>query len=134
MHAKKGIVAASLVAVLAFAFLANVASAAPARAEIRAYANDRLWASFAGPDFKSAPGVSVDKIYVLVGEGLLPVAEASPGDPEYNGGRWEVHMVTFTGLSPTQFTNDEDLLYHASLGHLAIGGVVKYFECPLFAL
>jgi len=131
MHAMRGIVVAFVVAILAGAFLANVTAGAPPRATIRVYANDVVWASFDAADFKPAPAESLDRIFMLVGEGLIPVAEASPGDPEYNGGRWEVHMVRFVGMAPTQFTNDEDLWYHASLGHLEIGEPVRYFECPL---
>jgi len=134
MRKTRGLLTALLVAVLASAFLANASAAAPARAAIRVYANDVVWASFDAADFKPAPAQSLDKIYVLQGEGLMPVAEASPGDPEYNGGRWEVHMVSFTGMAPTQFTNDEDLLDHASLGHLTIGDPVRYFECPILPL
>lgn len=126
--------AALFLALLVGAFLANAASGAPPRAGIRVYANDVVWASFDAADFKPGPDQSLDKIYVLVGEGLIPVGEASPGDSDYNGGRWEVHMVTFTGMDPMQFTNDEDLLYHASLGHLTIGDPVRFFECPLLPL
>ena len=40
------------------------------------------------------PGHSFDRIYVL-GDGLLNVAEAKPGDRDYNGGRWMVLPVTW---------------------------------------
>ena len=126
--------AAFVVVILAGAFVANAVAGAPPRAIIRVYANDVVWASFDAADFNPAPTVSLDRIFVLVGEGLLPVAEASPGDPDYNGGRWEVHMVRFVGMAPTQFTNDEDVWYHASLGHLEISDPVRYFECPLVRL
>jgi hypothetical protein len=36
-----------------------------------------------------APAHSYDRIYVL-GDGLVNVAEAKPGDRDYNGGRWMV--------------------------------------------
>ncbi len=123
-----------VVGVLALAFLANAATAAPDRAQGRVYANDRLWATFGTADFKHAPANSVDVIFVFPGTTLIPVAEASPGDPDYNGGRWDVREVRFTGIAETQFTNDEDVWYHAALGHLEISGNVRYFQCPLFPL
>lgn len=134
MQTKRGIIVGAFGVVMALAFLANAVAAAPPRAGIRVYANDVVWASFDAADFKPGPVQSLDKIYVLVGEGFIPVGEASPGDPDYNGGRWEVHMVTFTGMDPTQFTNDEDLLAHAAMGHLSISSPVRYFECPLVPL
>ena len=41
-----------------------------------------------------APAHSYDRIYVL-GDGLINVAEAKPGDRDYNGGRWMVLPVTW---------------------------------------
>lgn len=80
------------------------------------------------------PEKSLDKIYAFPETSLLPVGEASPGDSDYNGGRWEAHAVTFTSMDPVQFTNDEDLLSHAAADHLSISDPVMYFECPLFRL
>ena len=34
-------------------------------------------------------------------------------------------------IAPTQFTNAEDILAAADAGDIAIGEVVKRFECPL---
>ena len=103
-------------------------------AGLRVYADDRLWASFAATDLNGGPPQSMDKIFVFPGTDLIPVADASPGSPGYHGGRWEVHAVAFTGMAPRQFTNDEQVWYFAGLGQLSIGGVVKYFECPLIRL
>jgi hypothetical protein len=137
MNAKQSIgAAAAVAALLAVGLLAGAASAgAPDRASGRVYANGELWATFGTADFKSAPAQSVDKIYAFPGTDLVPVGEASPGDSDYNGGHWEVHMVTFAdGVTPMQFTSDEDVLAAAEAGDLSIGGVAKYFQCPLFAL
>ena len=135
MATKKGLVAAFAVVALAAVFFASTAvSALPSGASLRVYADDRLWASIGLQDFQGGPDQSFDKIYVFPGTNLLPVADAGPGNPDYNGGRWEVHAVTFTGISPMQFTNDEALWAEANLGHLSVSGVVKYFECPLLPL
>jgi hypothetical protein len=71
-----------------------------------------------------------DHIYVL-GAPLANVADAAPGDQEWNGGRWEVRKVQWDTIAPMQFTNVEDLLAAADRGEISIGPVVRRFECPL---
>jgi hypothetical protein len=93
------------------------------------YASDRLFRTVGTPTDLPEHG-KFDQIYAL-GNGLAAVAEAAPGEREYNGGRWEVHMVEFVTIPPTQFTNDEDLHAAASRGEISIGPVVRRFECPL---
>ena len=68
---------------------------------------------------------------MVVPTDLAAVSESAPGDRDYNGGRWEVHMVTFETIEPTQFTNADDLLAAASRGEVSIGPVVRRFVCPL---
>jgi hypothetical protein len=76
-------------------------------------------------------------------EGQLPIAEAAPGNPEYNGGRWFTHTVEWTaqgfathGIVPV-LTSQEDVLQHDSLGELVVtpgsfpGGPAVFFECPV---
>ncbi|MBN1238392.1 MAG: hypothetical protein JXB36_07810 [Gammaproteobacteria bacterium] len=76
-------------------------------------------------------------------QGQLPVAEAGPGNPAYNGGRWFTHTVEWTaqgfmdhGIVPV-LTSQQDVLLHESLGHLVItpgsfpGGPPVYFQCPV---
>lgn len=76
------------------------------------------------------PHGKFDAIYVL-GNDLASVAEAAPGDQDYNGGRWEVREVTFVTIAPTQFTNVEDLREAEMLGQVSFSGVVRRFVCPL---
>lgn len=53
-----------------------------------------------------APDFTYDRIYAL-GSGLINVAEAKPGDRDFNGGRWAVYPVRWAaGVAPVQFTND----------------------------
>jgi len=88
---------------------------------------------------------SFDKLFVFVNgaAGQLPVSEAAPGNPLYNGGRWFTQTVMWTaeGMAahnplPVLMSYDEIML-HVSLGHLAIapgspmGGPPDYFQCPL---
>jgi len=90
---------------------------------------------------------SFDALYVITNtnnpEGQLPVSEAAPGNPEYDGGRWFTHTVEWTaagflahGIVPV-LTSDDDIELHESLGHLVItpgsfpNGPPVYFQCPL---
>lgn len=93
------------------------------------YANDEVWRSVITPATLPAQG-DFDTLYML-GAGLAPVSDAAPGDPGYNGGRWEVRMVTFLTISPRQFKNVADLLAAADADEVSIGPVVTRFECPL---
>ena len=130
------VVACSCALVLAVAILEVApASAAPPRASGRVYANGVLWATFGTPTtISGAPEQSLDRLFKFPGTDLIPVGEASPGDRDYNGGRWDVRLVTFTGMEPTQFTSDDEVWYHASLGDLTISDTMGGFVCPLFAL
>jgi len=58
------------------------------------------------------------------------VAEAAPGDRDYNGGRWMVLPITWN-IAPVQFTSDTQILAAASVGDIVIGDPVKYFTCPV---
>jgi hypothetical protein len=79
-----------------------------------------------------APVDSYDRIFVL-GSGLANVAEAKPGDPDFNGGRWMVLPVTWTqGVTPVQLTSAEQVMAYAANGMLTIAtSPVKLFECPV---
>ena len=79
-----------------------------------------------------APASSFDRIYVL-GSGLINVAEAKPGDRDYNGGRWMVLPVTWSpGVTPTQLTSAEQVEWYAQQGRLTIASTpAKWFECPV---
>ena len=90
---------------------------------------------------------SFDALYVITNsnnpEGQLPVAEAAPGNPAYNGGRWFTHTAEWTeagflahGIVPI-LTSYADIEHHYSLGHIVItpgsfpDGPPVYFQCPL---
>lgn len=76
--------------------------------------------------------------------GQRPIADSSPMDKDYNGGRWDVKIVVFTaagmaahdpdgdGMVNFEIKDDATLLDHASrLGHFTIMDANVYFECPL---
>jgi hypothetical protein len=77
-----------------------------------------------------APAGSYDRIYAL-GSGLRNVAEAKPGDADFNGGRWMVLPVTWN-VAPVQLTSDSQVLAYAADGKLTIGTTpVRQFVCPV---
>ncbi len=90
---------------------------------------------------------SYDKLFVITNsnnpDGQLPVSEAAPGNPDYNGGRWITYTAEWTqsgfdahGTVPV-LKSYADVMLHYSLGHLDItqgsppGGPPPYFQCPL---
>ncbi len=114
------------------------------------YADGEVWGT-KGTTALPAPNDhnlnSFDVLYVITNSnnpnGQLPVAEAAPGNPEYNGGRWFTHTAEWTaegfmahGIVPV-LTSEVDIDEHASLGHLVItpgsfpNGPPVYFQCPL---
>jgi hypothetical protein len=77
-----------------------------------------------------APDYSFDKIYAL-GGALANVAEAQPGDTDYNGGRWQVFEITWN-VAPVQLTSEEQVLAAAAAGDLTISAEpVAEFVCPV---
>ncbi|MEJ2721813.1 MAG: hypothetical protein P8181_11845 [bacterium] len=142
---------AASIAILAFV-LPLAAAAMPGAPDFSGgiWADGRLWGTKAaamlrGPNMRNEQ--SFDKLYVITNsnnpEGQLPVAEAAPGDRNYNGGRWYTQTVEWTqagfdfhGTVPVLKSYD-DIQTHYNLGHLTItpgsppGGPPEFFECPL---
>jgi len=86
---------------------------------------------------------SFDNIYVITNfndpDGVqLPVAEAAPGNPKYNGGRWNLQTVAWTqagfmaygGYAPV-VKSEEEIKYNEQMGYLVIASGGAYFQCPL---
>ena len=79
---------------------------------------------------------SFDKIFVFTNgaNGQLPVGEAAPGNPNYNGGRWTVRLATWIDDLPHSkmvLTSYEEVMFHYSLGHITFEDAETYFQCPL---
>lgn len=108
------------------------------------YVDHQLYRTVATPTDLSrtgAPAQSWDTIYSF-GAVQRSVATAAPGDPGYNGGRWQVHAVSLTSTYAAALAagdRDEDGVLDAAdevqaaiaAGALADGGVVKYFVCTV---
>jgi hypothetical protein len=111
------------------------------------YGDGAIWgtkgaAALPAPNGKNEQ--SFDKLFIFVNgaPGQLPVAEAAPGNPAFNGGRWFTHTVMWTAAGMEAhdplpvLMSYADIQLHYSLGHLAIApgspnDAPDYFECPL---
>lgn len=90
-----------------------------------------------------APAHSFDTIYDFGGL-QMNVAEAAPGDRDYNGGRWMVHAVSFADYEAAvaaadangsgDFDSDAEILDAIGAGLATDLGVVRQFECPAIKL
>ena len=91
----------------------------------------------------TAPDHSFDVIYDFAG--LQPnVAEAAPGDRDYNGGRWMVHGLSFANYPAAvaafdtngsgNFDSAEEVEAAIAAGAATDLGVVKRFVCPAIPL
>jgi hypothetical protein len=97
------------------------------------YVDDARYRTVGTPtDFTNtgAPASTYDKLYAL-GDGLINVAEAKPGDRDFNGGRWAVFEITWNS-TPVQLTNAEAVEAYAADGKLTIGEEpVRLFFCSV---
>jgi hypothetical protein len=140
----------ALVGVPAAVLTLAAATAGPAQAGVTGpamYVNHVLYRTVGTPTDLSgtkAPAQSWDLIYDF-GGAQKNVAAAAPGDPGYNGGRWQVHGLSFpqgyaAALASADGDGDGVIDSVAEVdAALAAGtavdiGVVKQFECPVIPL
>ena len=111
------------------------------------YVDHQLYRTVATPTDLSgtgAPAHAWDLIYDF-GGAQLNVATAAPGDPGYNGGRWQVHALSFpdgysTALTAGDLDGDgvldstDEIAVAIAAGAAVDTGVVKQFECPAIPL
>jgi hypothetical protein len=108
------------------------------------YVNGTLYRTVGTPtDFSrtGAPASSYDTIYQFFGVQTYNVATAAPGDPGYNGGRWQVVGLSFPDYDAALAAHDMDgssdfdstAEVQAALadGSAVNLGIVKSFECPV---
>lgn len=81
------------------------------------------------------PMAGKDPIYPIMGgaEGQLPVAGTGPGDTDYHGGKWAVHVVVWTmEIEPYLLTSEEEVMDAYYDGHVSITRVMEAdFKCPI---
>jgi hypothetical protein len=103
------------------------------------YADGETWGTKGTTSLPAPNGSnqqSFDKILVVTNgaEGQMPVGEAAPGNPMYNGGRWWAHTATWIEDLPHSkpvLTSYDQVMLHAGLGHLILKDAGLYFQCPL---
>jgi hypothetical protein len=135
---------------IALIVLAGVALANPGAPNFgpALYGDGEVWGT-KGAAALPAPndhnGRSFDKLFVIVNgaAGQMPVAEAAPGNPAYNGGRWFTHTAMWTAagmeahdplpvlMSYAEIQAQEEMGYLATVAGPPDGGPPAYFECPL---
>ncbi len=106
------------------------------------YVDGELYRTVGTPtDFSNtgAPAHSNDTIYAI--DGQPNVASAAPGDPSYNGGRWQVLPVTIDDYDAAvaaadangsgNLDSDEEIAAAVDAGLATIGESVRSFECPV---
>jgi hypothetical protein len=114
------------------------------------YADGQAWGTKVTTELPEPMGGnyhSFDKLFVVTNsdnpDPQLPVGEAGPGNPGYNGGRWYTHTVMWTEAGfaahnpvPILMSYD-DIMLHESLGHLEVTPGTPgpppppFFSCPL---
>jgi hypothetical protein len=146
----KGSVLSRLGAVACLAAAATVGLAPPALAGVSGpafYVDGELYRTVGTPTDLSgtgAPAHAWDVIYEF--GGVQPnVADAAPGDRDYHGGRWQVHLLSFpmgypAALADGDLDGDgvldsaEEVAEALAAGSAVDGGVVRQFECPAIPL
>lgn len=123
------------------------ALAAPASAGVSGpafYVDGTLYRTVATPTDLSATGApshTYDAIYAF-GGAQRNVAEAAPGDTDYNGGRWQVHALEFpSGYAAALATADldgdgvidstDELDVALANGTAVDTGIVRTFVCTV---
>ena len=94
-----------------------------------------------------APDHTYDIIYAFPnGTQTINVAEAAPGDRDFNGGRWQVHALAFSNyagaLADLEVNLNGNLVLDSAEeveaaimgGYATDGGVVASFECPVIKM
>ena len=83
----------------------------------------------------SMPGRGVDDIYVISNGqfGQLGVASVAPGDKDYHGGRWAVHVATWVGAGDVPlFKSSQQVIDAYEAGDLEVMRVpAADFVCPV---
>jgi len=100
------------------------------------YADGELWSTKGLADLPPPNGhnlKSFDKLFNFTNgaAGQLSVAEAAPGNQDYNGGRWSTQDVTWLIIDPPIVRSYDEIVEHEMDGDLYITPTGNYFECPL---
>lgn len=99
------------------------------------YADGEAWGTKGNGDLPAPTEnnrQSFDGLYKFTNgaEGQLPVAEAAPGNTDYNGGRWIEYFVTWN-VEAQHITSFDELQDHIDAGDVTVVESGNYFQCPL---
>ncbi|WP_402469594.1 hypothetical protein [Isoptericola aurantiacus] len=144
MHRSSSLALAGSVALAVGAFLVPASAAQAGVSQGTAFYVDGVpYRTVATPNDLSgtgAPAHSFDVIYDL-GGAQANVAEAAPGDRDYNGGRWQVHALQYDDFDAVLAAGDldgdgilgsvEEVGAAIAAGVATDGGVVASFTCPV---
>jgi hypothetical protein len=147
MDTRKGMAAACLTTGFVAATIFSGGAAVAGVSGPAFYVDHQLYRTVGTPTDLSrtgAPAQAWDLIYDF-GGAQMNVATAAPGDAGYNGGRWQVHALSFpSGYSAALAAGDLDhdgvldstaeVLEAITSGAAVDTGVVKQFECPVIPL
>lgn len=101
------------------------------------YADGRAWGTKGLGELPPPNGhndQSFDMLFAFTNgvSGQLAVSEAGPGNPNYNGGRWNLHTATWVeGVQPVLITSYDQLMMYVNAGQIEVESANTYFLCPL---
>ena len=134
------------IAAVALLFISGMAVAEKPNFSPQIYADGQAWGTKGLGSLPAPNGhntQSFDQLFVFTGEfiapGQLPVAEASPRNRNYNGGRWAARQVFWTEAALNEFGEDNlpvlksyaEIQTNIAAGYLMVMPGADYFECPL---
>ena len=118
--------------VLALLALAALPAFAAPREFGQLYYDDQIVRTFGNP--ARLPHGGTDPLYTFPeggAEGQLSVSAGAPGDPDYHGGAWATHSVTWN-TTPYLLTSDSAVLAAEAAGDVTITRTPEGdFRCPV---
>ena len=79
----------------------------------------------------SMPFLGRDNLYAFPNREQMAITAVAPGDPEYHGGQWALHLVTWN-TSPYLLTSEAGVLAAGLDGDVTIDRVPENdFKCPV---
>jgi hypothetical protein len=77
------------------------------------------------------PFMGRDNLYAFPNGEQMAITAVAPGDSEYHGGQWALHLVTW-GTDPYPLTSEDEVLTAADAGDITIERVPENdFKCPI---
>lgn len=103
------------------------------------YADGTAWATKGLSDLPAPNEYNQQSFDLLFGfvngaDGQLAVSEAGPGNPLYNGGRWDLQLAMWLIADPPVVVSYDEVMWHVAQGDLVTTPAYSYFLCPLLPL